>query len=168
MAQCAEVVNESFCTDERLRSAIVYLVGVAKTMGIKHLGRTKLVKLLFLADYRSKEPHKPTISGVEYTYYAYGPFAPDILLALEEMDGYEILEVPRDFATDTDEQLAYSYLPGDSPRFKAELPEEHKRIIKQVLTEFGHLPLSALLKHVYQMDRMQDAEPFNMILSDAY
>jgi hypothetical protein len=162
----ARVEVVEFYTDERLRSAIVYMIEAAQVIGVSKLGRTKLMKLLFLADDRSMQELKRTISGTEYTYYTYGPFASDVLLALEEMDGYEILEVPRDFATDTEEKLAYSYSLGESPRFEVQLPEEDRRIIKEVLIEYGGLSLSALLKHVYGMTRMKDAEPFSMILSD--
>ena len=159
------IVFKEYYTGERLRNAVLHLVQAASDMGIGNLGRTKLVKLMFLADHASLNQQKRTISGVEYTYHNYGPFASEILQALDDMAGHEILEETRGLVTEKEKHLAYHYLPGDPPRWSSQLAREDSEIIEQILSQFGSWPLSRLLNYVYDMELMQDKEPLDVVLS---
>lgn len=168
MAEHAEVVfTRHYTIDRRLLSAVYYLVKRACEMLDEPLTRTKVVKLLFLADLRCKAQVHRTISGAEYKYYTYGPFAPEILAALQDMDGYEITEEAQPYPTDAEEQLRYCYKPGDQPEFDLQLDEDQRRIIDSVVQSYGPLPLQELLDHVYNTPAMRSAEPLQIVLSDA-
>lgn len=157
--------TDDFYTDEKLRSCIVYLISKAKELQLPSFNRTKLVKLLFLADYRAKQQLDQTISGVQYEYYAYGPFSPHILDAIDELVGYEIVEQVIDhLPSDPDKGIAYRYSLGDSPRFELTLTDQERDIIDSVLNEFGRFSLQRLLKHVYNTPVMQDARPLSLVL----
>jgi len=160
-----KVIFESGAS-EQLRNAIAYLVVEADRLGVQ-LTRTGLVKLLFLADLRAKEQLGSTISGATYKYYTYGPFAPEIIDAIAEMDGREIVEETRPHPTDTDAQVAYHYAPGKSDLPSEALDANQRRIIREVLHEYGALPLQTLLRHVYDTEPMRDAQPLQVVLNDA-
>jgi hypothetical protein len=144
--------------NQKLAAAIYYLVQNLED----RLTRTKLVKLLFLADKDAKETLNKTITGLKYTYYLHGPYNEEITSYIHEMDGCEIKEIPDDYPTYT----GYTYKIGDSPRIDpmAILSKEEKCIFDNVIINYGRMSLNDILKLVYSLDCMTSAKPLEIVL----
>lgn len=69
---------------EKLRQAILFFLYHANN---HHLGRTKLMKLLYFLDFDHIRLYGQPVTGAEYTKWQYGPVAIDALHRLEKMDG---------------------------------------------------------------------------------
>lgn len=127
----------------KLESAIAYLV--SELPG--GLTKTKLVKLLYLADRQAVKERGTPITGIQYQRYYYGPYSEDIQRAIEEMRGYEILEV---HGISMLGRSYYKYYPGDTPRFdKLNLSPADQEVLDHIIEEYGSLPLEDLLDKVY-------------------
>jgi len=74
---------------DKLRDVILYFLN---RLGVIE-SRTKLVKLLYLADVEAKKKLDRTITGLNYIYHFYGPYAPEIIEKVLEMNGEEIREI---------------------------------------------------------------------------
>lgn len=148
--------------ENRLEMVIYYLV---KNLG-NRLTKTKLMKLLFISDYIAKEGKNlgigKTITGTKYIYYHYGPFSFDVYPAIDEINGYEILEL--NLSEDSRYGSLYSYEIGAHPRFEPKLNENEKKILDIVIDKYGNLSLDALLKIVYNSKPMKNAKVNDIIL----
>lgn len=117
-------------------------------------GRTKLMKLIYLADLAWARGH----GGVPYTearYYRWnhGPFSREVLRALEWMDGIEVVQsaLPRE-AGDT-----YCYRSGSRTRLSdVALAADFAELLDRVGAQWSGRPLQELLTHVYGGAHFQD------------
>ena len=142
--------------ESKLNASIYYLV---KRIG-KQLNRTKIVKLLFIADNMAKKRLKRTISGTSYVYLLYGPYSDDIIKSIREMDGYEINEILDPYTK------SYSYSKTDMPRIDPMkiLDRNEVEILDEVIKNHGEDSLREILSYVYNLDCMKDAEPLDNVL----
>jgi len=140
----------------KLHAAIYYLV---QCIG-DQLNRTKLVKLLFIADKMAKDKFQKTISGTSYVYLLYGPYSDDIIESIAEMDGYEIKEsiVPH--------TGGYSYSIAGMPRIDPMelLDKKEIEIFKEVIKNHGGESLRNIVDYVYNLECMKDADPLDIVL----
>lgn len=115
-------------------------------------GRARLIKLLYLADAQWAAEH----DGRPYTeanYYRWnnGPFAEEILRAIEWMDGIEIVEEPSRRGD------GYCYRAGEASRLaKLPIDERFLAILSQVGDRWQHTPSKELVAHVYSRTRFKD------------
>lgn len=119
-------------------------------------GRTRLLKLIYLADLEWARAHSERpYTEANYYLWNHGPFAREVLEAIEWMDGIEILQGTVAWeGGDT-----YCYSPGASTRLKAvELDLDFIAILDRLASEWLPRPLSDLLEHVYSDGQMQDRE----------
>ena len=146
----------------KLKMVIYYLV---KKLG-NRLTKTKLMKLLFISDYIAKEGKKSgigrTITGAQYIYYHYGPFSFEVYPAINEMNGYEILEF--DSSESSRYGSLFSYEVGANPRFEIRLSDHEKKILDLVINKYGYMPLDDLLTMVYNSKPMINAKVNDIIL----
>lgn len=127
----------------KLQSSIIYLTD--KLPG--SLTRTKLVKLLYLADRIAVRERGFPVTDINYRRYYYGPYSDEIVKALNYMRGFEILEV---MGVSMAGRSFYTYYPGDTPRYRSlNLSPADQTILDRVIEDFGHMPLPELLDVVY-------------------
>ena len=117
-----------------LREIVVYIISRFP----RGVGRTRLMKLLFLVDAMASKELGHSITGVEWVRWRYGPFSRDVLGALDELVDEGLLTID----------------PGPEVRYKAlvdevKLPRDAIRIVDKVVEEYGFLPLEKLLEKVY-------------------
>jgi hypothetical protein len=103
------------------------------------VGRTRLMKLLFLVDAFSARELGRGVTGVEWRRWRYGPFSREVLDALDELVDAGLL------AVDVGPEARYVAL-----REPPALPEEVRRVVDRVVEEYGFLPLRELLSRVYE------------------
>lgn len=130
-----------------LGQLIAHVVMKLTDMGVG-FGKTKLVKLLYLMDVENYRIRHTTISGLEWRFYHYGPYAFEIDNVLKEME----LDIPQDSVTTEAGHKATVFRSnrGLRPRLSEHLPSSRElRIVNTVIRDWGEVELNPLLNHVY-------------------
>jgi len=118
-----------------LRNIILYLVSL-----FPHgVGRTRIMKLLFLVDAEARKRYGYTVTGVDWRRWRYGPFSREVLDVLDELAREEAL------IADADPDVRYIAL-DDPPK----IPREIREIIDEVVKDYGFTSMRELLKKVYE------------------
>ncbi|MGV1049338.1 MAG: type II toxin-antitoxin system antitoxin SocA domain-containing protein [Solirubrobacterales bacterium] len=73
-----------------LEELILYVVGRSRDRGAT-LTRTKLVKLVYLIDVARAEGLGRTLTDLRWRFLHYGPYAPELGAALEELESREAI-----------------------------------------------------------------------------
>lgn len=137
---------------DKLRDVIYYLTS---KLGVIE-SRTKLVKLLYLADVEAKEKLKRTITGLKYIYHFYGPYAPEIIEKAHEMDGEEIREVYNPLFD------RYEYYAVKKER-EVDLDRDEIEVLNEVIKKYGRMNTSEIKEIAYDTRPMLKAEPGDII-----
>lgn len=140
-----------------LEKCIIYLVNNLQ----RKLTRTKLIKLLFLADLAHYKKHKKSITGVRYYSYFYGPYSEEIMKTINKLNGFEIEEYSR-YSSEGKEY--YIYTLGKNPRnLRINLGPEEKKTLDLVIKDFGDIPLPKLLEYVYSTEAFRKCRKGGLI-----
>jgi uncharacterized protein YwgA len=114
------------------------------------LTRTKLVKLLYLIDLLFYKKKETTLTGLKYVSYYYGPYAPEIIEAVNSLNNFEIQE---EMSSSLDGNTYYLYSVGVNSRLRCDidkiLKSEEKEVADEILAKHGNNSLDYLLKEVY-------------------
>ena len=137
---------------DKVRDVIYYLVN---KLGFIE-SRTKLVKLLYLADVEAKNKTGNTITGLTYVYHFYGPYSPQIIETALEMDGEEIKEIYNPYFE------RYEYVKGEQDR-EIKLTEEEIKVLEEIIEEYGKLGTNDIKERAYQTEPMKTAKPGEVI-----
>jgi hypothetical protein len=116
-------------------------------------GRTRLMKLIYLADLEWAGRHGIAYTEARYYRWNYGPFAREVLEALDWMDGIEIVQsaLPHE-GGDT-----YYYRIGSRTRLSlVKLAPAFAELLDRVGEKWSGCPLKDLLAHVYGKASFQD------------
>jgi Protein of unknown function (DUF4065) len=126
--------------DPDLRSLIAYIVAHARDRGIT-LNRTKLVKLLYLIDVARVRSRREPLTGLEWVFFHYGPYAFELIDTLEAMEGAELV------ADTWHDNVLYRAAPNapETDDWNAGT----KSMVDRVLERFAPLELNVLLDYVY-------------------
>jgi hypothetical protein len=142
----------------KLEKAIEYLVDRHGPID----GRTRLLKLVYLADQRWQKRHGQTYTGARYYRWNHGPFAQEVLRALEWLDGVEITAEK----ISTANGVFYRYLSGDATRLRnVPLDPEFRKDLDDVASKWCDVPLQALLDSVYRDPDFKAAQFGDRLLS---
>jgi len=109
-------------------------------------GRTRLLKLVYLADYQWAKTHegKP-YTEANYYRWNHGPFSREFLQALEWIDGVEIVETGQG-----NQESGYVYKSGANTRLgEVCLDQGFQELLDDVGLRWSAKPLRTLLEHVY-------------------
>ena len=128
-------------TDPGLRPLIAYLVARSRERSIT-LNRTKLVKLLYLIDVERARSRRDPLTGLQWVFFHYGPYAFELIDELEAMEGGSQL-----VAQKWKDSVMYRAAP-DAPDGD-DWPAPTKAIVDKVITRFAPMDLHELLDHVY-------------------
>jgi uncharacterized protein YwgA len=142
----------------KLNDMIEYLVS---NFSGNALTRTKLVKLLYLADRESYIGRDRQISNIKYIKYHYGPYSEDIVDALQEMDGDEIREL-----SGRSQNGTYYRYEANSDYEGSSLTREERAILKRVLREYENTQTKQLVETVYDLDDLDSVEKYTPLLKD--
>ena len=140
-----------------LRHLIAHVIMKLSDMSVG-FGKTKMVKLLYLIDVENYRIRRTTISGLEWRFYHYGPYAFEIDNVLNDME----LDIPQDSVTTEAGHKATVFRSnrGLRPRLNEHLPSSRElRIVNTVIRDWGEAELNPLLNHVYfYTEPMEHAE----------
>jgi hypothetical protein len=126
-------------TDPDLRALIAYIVARSREREIT-LNRTKIVKLLYLIDVERVRSGRDLLTGLDWVFFHYGPYAFELLDTLKAMEG--------ELGADTwHGSVLYRGAPGASEG--DDWPAGTKSTVDSVLDRFAPLELHELLDYVY-------------------
>ena len=118
-------------------------------------GRTRLQKLVYLADQVWAQRHGKPYTEAVYYRWNHGPYSREFLKALEWMDGVELLEDSENIGEGT----PYRYSPGLSTRLRTiELDPAFVAVLEEVGQVWRSRPLRELLDHVYADEGFKSRE----------
>ncbi len=129
-----------------LRELITYLV-VKLDDAQAEIGKTRLVKFLYLADVEFFRRRRARLTDLEWIFFHYGPYAFAIDTALQEL-GFDI---PSEDVSIAGGRRAIVFRPTAHARRGIEdrIPGSERRVIDRVLYQWQYEELNAILNHVY-------------------
>ncbi len=119
----------------KLRDLLLYIISKFP----RGVGRTRLMKIVFLVDALSVKKLGRRLTSVEWRRWHYGPFSKDVL---DELDR---LVEENSVLVEGGPEVRYFYLDEPPP-----LPKDVREVVDEVVREYGFLPLRELLKRVYE------------------
>lgn len=126
--------------EENVRNSIHYILQRAIDLSLS-IGKTKLIKLLYLLDIEHHRAHQRTLSELNWVFYKFGPYAFEIENFLGDIGVTEEGIVLRG-------GRIFSRL-GIDPEEEAEIDIERRAILDTLIEEWGDASLGELLDYVY-------------------
>lgn len=145
--------------NNKLKFAITEILRLADNP----ITRTKIVKILYLADLKSFERLNKSVTDTQYIRYFYGPFSKSILDTLDSMEGQEIVET---INMDGIGNRYYTYKLNpnhkDEEEIKFDVNDElnlkKREILTQTIISYVNKPTSEVLDTVYSSAQFNDTE----------
>jgi hypothetical protein len=126
--------------------------------------KTRLQKLAFLAGQRLQDDYG--VEPHEFVPYDYGPFSEELLEDVEALEADGLVEIRERRTFGGDERYDYrlttrgretyrenrpntDWEPGDGPENGSERLDCVDHVTDEVVRDFGRMPLSSLIDHVY-------------------
>ena len=134
-------------------AAVAYLLATARANGMR-VNRTKLAKLLYLADFRAVERGLPPGSGVEWRWRHYGPHSHRLLEIEHDLHEAGVIKVHKNEDPYSGYKECAIHL-VDAPQMV--IDEEFAEIINEVLERYGRWSAGQLRDLAYQTPPMQEA-----------
>lgn len=134
-------------------AAVAYLLATARANGMR-VNRTKLTKLLYLADLRAVERGLAPGSGMEWRWRHYGPHSRRLAEVEDDLHEAGVITVEENTDPFTGYRECVVHL-RDAPQ--TVIDAEFAGIIDEVLADFGGWSASQLRDHTYQTPPMQEA-----------
>ena len=133
-------------THSILNDLITHTVAWLADMDVS-FGKTKLVKLLYLIDVENYRRRRSTLSGLEWRFYHYGPYAFEIDDALESLS----LDIPQEsFKTEQGHKVIVFSPPRNLyPMLGKYIRPSQLDLVNRIINEWGDVELNPLLNHVY-------------------
>jgi hypothetical protein len=126
--------------DPDLRSLIAYIVARTRDRDVT-VNQTKLVKLLYLIDVERAASARPSLTGLRWVFFHYGPYALELPETLEKMEGSEVI------VSQWRDAKLYRAAPG-APTGE-DWPSGTRSLVDSVLRRYAELELNELLDFVY-------------------
>ncbi len=146
----------------KLESLLIYLT-LRLRKSRQRIGRTKLMKLLYLTDLLARKKLGRTVTGAMYRFYFYGPFSTEVLDALDALVEDGILADNPELTTFG---VAHDYRPtklAESLNVEEAIPDDEKEILHEVIKRYGRMNLLKLLDIVYATGPMKKVAPGELI-----
>ena len=144
-------------TKPDLTAIIAYIVARAKDRGIT-LNRTRLIKLLYLLDVERIRNRSEPLTGLNWVFFHYGPYALELIDTLESMEKGQLV------ATPWHDSILYRAAPGapDGEDWLSSI----RRAVDGTLERYVALDTNELLDYVYfrtgPMTNAKRGEPLDM------
>ncbi|MCD6463080.1 MAG: SocA family protein [Thermotogae bacterium] len=135
------------------KEAVMYLL-----VNTGPITKTKLIKLLFLADKEALNHYGESITNLKYVKYFYGPYPREIEDILSDLYAHNYIYYTQELTFDG--KLYYLVSPKQKidPQDFKRLSESEKYILKKVATKFGMKTLGEILDIVYELEEVKNAE----------
>lgn len=150
-------VREGNARHNKLRDLIRYIVEQYQGSS---LTRTKLMKLLYIADREAQAEFDEKISDTTYIRYYYGPYSEEAMNAVESLSAKEIRE-RRGRSSKGD---FYIYESTKDTKSVEALEPKEKALISHILDGYDEMDTEELVEQVYEEDDLEDVAKYTEIL----
>lgn len=127
-------------TEPDLEAIIAYIVARAQDRGIT-LNRTRLIKLLYLLDVERIRRQREALTGLNWIFFHYGPYAYELIATLESMETSQLVAKP------WHDSILYRAAPGTPDG--EDWVSSTRRSVDATLDRYVALGLNELLDYVY-------------------
>lgn len=134
------------------RSVILYIISRMR----RGISRTRLMKLLFIADVLAKDRLGRRLVGGEWVRWYFGPFNKHVLDVLDELFEEGLIDIVRE-----DPGVFYVSL-EEPPR----LGRDVRALLDEVIKEYGFMKIDELLDTVYERWRVSERRLGEVMLSE--
>jgi len=144
----------------------VILYVVSKLEGRVKIGRTRLMKLLYLIDLVAKHKLGRTVTGARYYYYLFGPFSDEVQQAVIDLTRQGLLEDDPEL---THMGQAHNYRTAENVDVNGvceDISVEERELIDEVVKKIGRRSLDYVVRTAYQTRPMKTAQPNSLLLAD--
>jgi len=121
-----------------------------------NLGKTKLTKLMYLADYEFFKQYNKKISNIDYIRWDYGPFSPDIYDCLDFMADLGII-VMQKFKSFYKLRDYFSFQAKKEFDFDKNLSSDEKEFFNYILSKYDNMDVDSIKKITYETEPMLEA-----------
>lgn len=132
--------------NRKLKDTILYILSKSEFS----ITKTRLVKLIYLADLFSKQKKGKTITDVRYNYYYYGPFSKLIVEELDKLVAEKVIEERHVASQQGKKYLVYSTY-NKVATFPS-LEQDDLGILESVLQKYGSIDFKDLIAYVYETE----------------
>lgn len=123
------------------------------------VGRKRLMKLLYLADYHARQYFGKPISNIPYRWHDHGPFDESLYACLDQLVQRDIIR--HEEVTVATGKVKHSYVPKAPPPPHEFTPDEVE-VLSYVCREYSKRDIRELFEEiVYQTEPMLDAKANN-------
>lgn len=130
---------------ELLKRLIIHIIREVRDAG-GSLNKTKLMKLLYLIDVEAYRSFRRTITGAQWFFFLYGPYATEVDNALNTLAGYRVQETQ--FLSNLGRR-GFSYQTDEEPHLHEVLPIDERLTVQSVLQRWADEELNKILDFVY-------------------
>jgi len=123
--------------------------------GARPLTRTRLVKLLYLADVAGWQRLGRPVTPVEWKSYYYGPFSADVLAAADALDGDTIVQ-SQGLLSNGDRYFCYT--PARRGIVAELVNADDRGVLDGVIRDNATKPLNEILETVYERTPYKDSD----------
>jgi uncharacterized phage-associated protein len=112
---------------------------------LRKVGRTKLVKLIYLVDERFFSHYGRTLTGLSYIYDNFGPNAEGnaIVKVGDQLRDHDLLSIQHvEFASGQ----SFTYQLSEGITSSPELPQDEREVAEDILREYGHMSRDEITK----------------------
>ncbi len=138
-----------------LDNLMIYIIREYTRRTYKGIGRTKLMKLLFLIDYHAFKEKGKKITGLKWIKWLYGPFSRKVL------DTLDALEAEGKIYAEEIPGLGVFYI---SSYYNVNISENVRKMVDEVLKEYATKSLDYILTKVYNLPEVKNKDVGDYIL----
>jgi len=114
------------------------------------LSKTRLTKLVYLADWEAAKTHSKQITGIKWYFHNYGPYVDDVFKAVQDDPRFQIVSTMNHYG---DSKLEIQL--DDKTAQSSAITPQVKAILDKVISETSSLYWNAFIKHVYATDPIE-------------
>lgn len=120
------------------------------------LSEARMTKMVYLADWEMAQQHGCTITGINWEFNQYGPYAPDVVDAALDFDDLSIEVDETTFGTSKD-----VFVVDPNAARILSLTRREAQAIDEVVNETKYLSFALFIDHVYSTYPMVNTERYH-------
>lgn len=119
------------------------------------LSKTRLTKLVYLADWEAAKKLGRQITGIDWYFHNFGPYVDDVMETVESDPRFEVVRSRNYYGENKLEIRATGKLPPENG-----LGSEEVKILDAIIAETSPMYWNSFIKHVYATDPIENSNRY--------